>query len=294
VALSGVTVLGSALPLPGPGGDPAWAVIWPLPPVLAHVPMRSTPSGGTDLAPGPISLEVPPLDDLVRWSTLAQVWNVQDGHAAPPRRVGPDETRLDRAALFLYQETSDGGGRYRTITRLGNALRKKVKYVPGDWLEPWWPVLEIRAVGPIEPDYVLYRVRLPALEDTWLLAASGDGPLRRKLDALAGRRPGPAPPGLAAGRRKAEVMRRYIRGHDGYVALLPARHGADPSHLYLPFLLETTELHVIAPEQEAAVLAMAAAAPAGGEGLFGTTRVRKLRLLERDSALVVYAPAARR
>jgi hypothetical protein len=197
--------------------------------------------------------------------------------------------RPDRAALFLYQEPSDGGGRYRTVTRLSNALRKRVKFVPGDWLEPWWPVLEITAVGPIEPDYVLYRVRVPETNGTWLLAAAAGGPLHRRLDVLASRPPLPVRPGLAAGRRKARAILRYLRGDDRYVALLPARHGADPSHLYLPFLLETTELHVIAPREEPELLALAAAVPSRGERRFGTTTVRKLRLLQRDASLVLYA-----
>jgi hypothetical protein len=89
-------------------------------------------------------------------------------------------------------------------------------------------------------------------------------------------------------------MRRFIQGSDGYVAILPARQGADPSHLFLPFLLETTEVRLIQPADERGILGMAATAPQLGERTFGTTRVRKLRLLGLGSTLVLYDPAAER
>jgi hypothetical protein len=298
--VAGLAVLTAALPLPVSPNDPTWGALWPLPPVLARASVESTPAGSAVLMPGPVSVKTEPVRDLIRSSSLYQVWQTRPWHTARPRRIGPDDVRADRSALFLYRRPSDGGGSYRTITRLGNALNKRVKYVPADWLGPWWSELEIREVGPIEPDYAIYRVRLPGAAETWLLATPGKGRLRRKLDALAGqsgqsgRSPAPDSRRWIAGLRKAEEMRQAIQGSDGYVAILPVRQGADPSHLFLPFLLETTEVRLIQTADEKAILGMAATAPQLGERTFGTTRVRKLRLLGRDSTLVLYEPAAER
>lgn len=292
--VAGLAVLTAALPLPVSPNDPTWGALWPLPPVLARASVGSTPAGSAVLMPGPVARRIEPVRELIRSSSLYQAWQARPWHAARPHRIGPDDVRADRSALFLYRRPSDGGGSYRTITRLGNALHKRVKYVPAEWLGPWWTALEIREVGPIEPDYAIYRVRLPGLAETWLLATPGEGRLRRKLDFLAERPPSPASPRWIAGLHKAEAMRRSIEGSDGYVAILPSRQGADPSHLFLPFLLETTEVRLIQPADEKAALDMAATAPQLGDQAFGTTRVRKLRLLGRDSALVLYDPAAER
>jgi len=210
--------------------------------------------------------------------------------AAPgaPPRLAPARVAGDRGALYLYARDGEGGGRYRTLTRLGDALRKRVEYVPLDWLAPQLPHLGVEPVGEIYPDYAVYRARLPGLAATWLLVTPREGAARRTL-ATAGRSAAPADPLWLGGLAHALSLLDAVRGSDGYVALIPDRTGRSAAALYLPFVLETTELYVIAPGDEAAVRALAAAAPGLGprdEETRDGARVRRFRHLGRRASLV--------
>lgn len=290
-AVASLLVLGSALPLPVEGHDPSWVGLWPLPPVYLHAPQGAgRPLSGSprvDLA-GATVRTVPAADLFGFFNNLQRVRNAHGAwEVAPPlERLDPAEVAADRSALFLYEQPSDGGGRYLAITRLGNALRKKVKFVPASHLEPWWPRLGLSPVGRIGSDYAVFRARLPGLTGSWLIAAPWDSPLRRRLDEMGERPPGPPGPRLRRGLAKAEAIRRHVQGSS--VMILPHPR-QDLSQLYLPFLLETTAVYFSAPGQEEETRALFAAAPPLGETRIGKTEVRKARVLGRQAALV--APA---
>lgn len=279
-------VAGSALPLPGEGNDPSWAGVWPLPPVYAHAPLTARPSGSPVLQTSGIALEAFPPADLLRFANLSRVRAARRAWSAAPRpkRLDPGRVAADRSALFLYIEASDGGGRHRTLSRLSNALHKRVKFVPAAWLEPWAPLLQVEKVGAIEPDYALFRARLPGADGSWLLVTPGDSPLRGRWEARAGQPARPAPRG---GLERADEIRRALPGggESGIVVLLP---GSDPARFYLPFLLGTPDLILVEPEQERALRATVAAAPRLSERQVGGVEILEAEILGRRTAVVFF------
>jgi hypothetical protein len=200
---------------------------------------------------------------------IQRVWD----RKAPGARFDPELVRQDRSALYLYERTPD---RYRTITRLGNALRKRVKVVPKSWLEPWWGWLRTERLGAIGEDGV-YRVGLPGMTESWVVV----GPLAPV--------PSPIPPPafgrpLGGGGRLAARIVEELKGWDGYVALVPGE--PQSWQLYLPFLVETTELYVPERGQEAEILRIFEAAPNLGERRVGPVVVRRAEILGRKASLV--------
>lgn len=283
VAAAGLLVAGSLLPLPGEGNDPSWAGLWPLPPVHAQAPLTARSSGSPEIQPAGITVKTFPLSDLLRFANLHRVWSARAAWTAAPRpeRLDPSRVAADRSALFLYRNPADGGGRHRTLSRLSNALHKRVKFVPAAWLDPWMPFLIIEPVGVIEPDYAVFRARLPGIEGSWLLVTPGDAPLRRaRLAAEAG-------PALRRGLNQAEEIRRALpeNGASGIVVLLP-RH--DPSCFYLPFLLETPDLIVVDPGQERALRERISGAPQLSRGRTAGAEILEVEVLGRRTAVVTF------
>jgi hypothetical protein len=96
------------------------------------------------------------------------------------------------------------------------------------------------------------------------------------------------------GLRHAQAILDQLQGWDGYVALVPGAGPPEPWQLYLPFLVETTELYVPQPGQEQEILDLFAAAPDLGERRIGSVVVRRAELLERRASLVRGTAAPRR
>lgn len=282
VAAAGLLVAGSLLPLPGEGNDPSWAGLWPLPPVHARAPLTARPSGSPEIQPSGITVETFPLSNLLRFTNLHRVWSARAAWAAAPRpeRLDPSRVAADRSALFLYRNPADGGGRHRTLSRLSNALHKRVKFVPAAWLDPWMSFLTIELVGAIEPDYAVFRARLPGIEGSWLLVTPGDAPLTPQPA-------GAAEPALRRGLNQAEEIRRALphNGSNGIVVLLP-RH--DPSCFYLPFLLETPDLIIVDPGQERALRERIAGAPQLRRGRTAGAEILEVEVLGRRTAVVTF------
>lgn len=199
----------------------------------------------------------------------------------PVRHLDPALVRQDRSALYLYEKRPD---RYRTMTRIGNALRKRVKVVPRSWLEPWWGWMRMERLGEIGEDEV-YRVWLPGRNESWVVV----GPLTPV--------PSPtSPPAfgrpMGEGGRLADAIVKELKGWDGYVALVAG--APEPWQLYLPFLVETTELYVPEPGQEGEILRIFAAAPDLGERRVGPVVIRRAEILGRQASLVRGTAAPRR
>ena len=278
-------IAGSILPLPNEGHHPSWIGLWPLPPVYAHAPLTTGPSGGPVLHPSEITLRTFPARDLYYFSNLGQVWNARRAWKAAPRpeRLDPADLMADHTALFLYRDPANGGGRHRTLSRLSSALRKRVKFVPFSWLAPWADFLTIEMVGVIEPDYAVFRVRLPEAPGSWLLVTTADSPLRGELVARAGQRPRRAGPRLHRGLARAGEIQSGISESAAIVVLFPGR---DPSSFYLPFLLEAPDLIVVEPHEEGALRARIDAAPRLSERRVGRVEIREIRLLGQRVAVV--------
>lgn len=281
-------VAGSVFPLPGAGHDPSWIGLWPLPPIYAHAPLTARPSGSPVLQPSGITLDTFPAADLLRFSNLGRVWSARRAWAAAPRPARLDLTGLaaDHTALFLYRQEADGGGRHHTLSRLSSALHKRVKFVPASWLDPWAGFLSVEPVGVIEPDYAVFRARLPAASGSWLLVTPADGPLRDEWAARAGQPSRPAGPGLRRGLARAEEIRRGIPTSASIVVVLPGRTS---SSFYLPFLLETPDLILAEPRAEERLRARIAAAPRLSERRSGGAEIREIRILNQRVAVVEFS-----
>ncbi len=282
----------SALPRPVPGNQAGWLPLWPVPPVLLHAPDRD---GRLDLAAArPV---LPPWRNLLQ----ATVWSQVRGRTPPAGPAfDPHRVTADRSAVYL-QTPAEAGQRYRIVTRLGNAVRKRVKLVPTGHFAPVLSQLAIVPLGEIggdvagNGDTALYRVRLPGAAVTWLLAAAAGGPQRATLDALAaarGHRSPAAPvtsPQLRAGLRRALAIRRHLTGSDSYVGILDCDPATDPAQLYLPFLLHSTETYVLTAGQAAPLLATATVRD---RRRFGPAEVRRIRLFGRPSGVIDCSGAA--
>ncbi|MFL6292054.1 MAG: hypothetical protein ACJ759_14260 [Thermoanaerobaculia bacterium] len=113
---------------------PVWMAGLLIAGALARLPRKVLPAAAVLVIAG---AALPPRGE----PTLYQrVWE----RRAPVTHLDPALVRRDRSAVYLYEGTPD---RYRMITRIGNALRKRVKVVPRSWMEPWWGWMRMERVG---------------------------------------------------------------------------------------------------------------------------------------------------
>lgn len=280
-------VIGMALPQPGKGNNPSWISLWPVPPVFAQIGLAGGVAGSPHLDSTGISIVRFAPADLLRFSVPGQVWTPRP--TAPRDRLAPAALAADRGALFLAADAMDGGGRYRILTRLGNALRRRVKLVPAEWIVPFLPRLGVSRVGTIGPDYAVFRADIPGFSSSWLLVVSAAGPVRPWLDAAAGSAAAPFDPELRNGLAQAQEIAARTAGSERYVVLLPGAAG-DPRRFYLPFLVPTTELYMVDRTDEREVRALLDAAPQIGEDWAGGATVRRMVYMNQPAAMIDLDP----
>jgi Dolichyl-phosphate-mannose-protein mannosyltransferase len=294
-AVAVAAVGGAALPLPEPAHDGSWAALWPLPPLAAHL------TAG-DARPGERRLPaVETLDParLASWSVFGRVRAAAAARPPGQGRPGPALFAAADSALYLYGRDGDGGGRYRTLTRLSNALYKPVRYVPRSALDRYWPLLSPALLAQLTADYAVYRVSLPGASGCWLLVTPGDRPLAPALlpPADGGSRTAPRVPPLPPGQparalAEAAAIRDYVGRANAYVALIPtplAPRAANLAQLYLLFYLRTTELYVVEPADVAGVRGLLGGSPAESERRIGAARIASARVLGRRTMLISFA-----
>jgi hypothetical protein len=318
VAVSALAIGGAALPLPQPARDATWAAVSPLPPLAAHLVIDTGPAGavGDDAgdrgnrqdrgdrkdregrgegAHGPaLSSSSPPLPviplapaDLARWSTFGRAASAWAQRPSPvPQRPSPALFAAADSAIYLFDRPEDGGGRYRTLTRLSNALRKPVRFVPRDTLASYWRLLTVSPLARITPDYDIYRVTLPGIAGTWLLVTPGDRPLDPRL--LRRTQPAAHAAGLARAAAEARAIAAWIGRGYAYVALFPSAADSDPADLYLLFLLRSTELYVIEPRDAAAARTLLARSAVESERQFGSARVLATRVRGQRTVVITF------
>jgi hypothetical protein len=325
-AAAALAIGGAALPLPEPGRDGSWAALSPLPPLAAHLVVPTGPSGAPAAAaatepPPPVAVALFAPANLAAWSTFgraAGAWAVR-----PRGEIRPDPGRFAgaSAALYLYDRPQDGGGRYRTITRLSNALRKPVRFVPRSVLAPYRELLAASPPIQLTADYTVYTVALPGIAGSWLVVTSGGRPLDplpwrpagSDLPAATppaegaatdrsdrGRReemPGPAAAADADGTGAASLARAaaeaaaitaWVGRGNAYVALFPPADAGDPAALYLLFLLRTTELYVVEPQEAAATRALLARSPVEAERRIDGASVLTTRVAGQRTAVIAF------
>jgi 4-amino-4-deoxy-L-arabinose transferase-like glycosyltransferase len=278
-------IAGSALPLPTSPADPSYVGLWPAPPVHLAVPMGAAANGSAVPDFGAARIERRSLTEGLLLSLPSLAWAARDRFRgfAPP---DPTLFAGDHSAVYLYTDAGEEGGRHGAIPRLGNVLLKRVKFVPAALVEPFWDRLGATALGPLAGT-ALYRVRLPGRLETWIVAVAGGGRLRPVLEGLPDRPPAGGYR-LRQARKTAEAIARFASGHDGFVAMVPAYRRPDPAQLYLPFLLETTELYVADPGQRREALGLLAGTPTLEERSFGAVTVKKTEYLGRPTSIVSF------
>ncbi|HEV3074248.1 MAG TPA: glycosyltransferase family 39 protein [Thermoanaerobaculia bacterium] len=278
-AVSALAIGGAALPLPEPAHDATWAAVSPLPPLAAHL---ANGGGVIPLAPA----------DLARWSNFGKGAGAWAARPRPEiRRPSPALFAAADSALYLYDRPEDGGGRYRTLTRLSNALRKPVRFVPRAMLTPYWRLLTVTPLAQIAPDYTIYRLEMAGLAATWLLVTPADRPLDPLLLRPAGTGASPAAPGLTRAVAEATAIAAWVGRGNAYVALLPSQDRNDPVELYLLCLLRTTELYVIEPSAAVATRSLFASSPVESERRFGNARVLATRVRGLRTAVILIGHA---
>jgi 4-amino-4-deoxy-L-arabinose transferase-like glycosyltransferase len=336
-AVSALAIGGAALPLPAPAADYSWAALCPLPPLAAHLELAggpvSAPSAAAAASPGAtraggvgggasgdggvpppgLSVVQPRFADLVRWTVFgraAAAW-AQRPRGEPPR-PGPARFAGAGAALYLFDRPDDGGGRYRTITRLSNALRKPVRFVPRSALAPYWGLLAVSPLAQLTSDYTVYQVRVQGLAGSWLLVTPGGAgspggtggrPLGPPLLQPAQRTPAAAEksldpgvkslsPGVrgagASAAAEAAAIAAWVGAGYSYVALFPSPSGADPAELYLYFLLRSTELYVVEPAAAPATRALLGRSPVQRQRRFGTATALATSFNGQRTAVIAF------
>jgi hypothetical protein len=310
-AVSALAIGGAALPLPEPARDSTWAALCPLPPVAAHLALAGGPvaapgaaaagpaSGGAGALLPALSVSRLRFADLARWSTFgraAAAW--AERPRGGPDRPSPARFAAADSALYLFDRPDDGGGRYRTITRLSNALRKPVRFVPRSTLAPYWGLLAISPLAQLTPDYTVYRVGVQGLAGSWLLVTPGGRPLEPRLlrpaeqassaAGTAAPAPAAAAAGLASAAAEAAAIAAWVGSGYAYVALFPSPGGASTAELDLLFLLRSTELYVVEPRDAPATRALLATSPVESERRFGSAIVLATRLLGQRTAVISF------
>lgn len=240
-----LAVAGSVLPIQGRGHDPSYATLWPLPPVALVAP--TTPNGRGSL--------VVDLSEIhLTRRPLAEPWSLSVQHevlAARPKRLekrklGPKDFRQDQAALYLFDDPAENGRRYDTVAHLGNLLGKKVFFLPFSEVSELVEHMALVRVGRID-DQRIYRAQLRGLEGTWLVVAPTRGGADRAIyQQLQANRTAEAPPpyGIEQARR---VARRL---ENDFPVVLSNPQVAKSWQVYLPFVIDTTELYVVEPARE--------------------------------------------
>jgi hypothetical protein len=305
-----LAVAGAALPLPEPAYDPTWAALWPLPPLAAHVAVQSGSVPDDSAAPAQTSASPPlppppppraslaisrlPARSLAAWS----LWGRAAGAwAARPRQESrPDPARFAaaQAALFLYDRGDDGGGRYRTITRLSAALRKPVRFVPRSSFARYWGLVRLAPALRLSPDYLIYPAEIQGLAGSWLLATPGDKPLAAgSPELLQPAQPPLAPEDPVRAAAEARAIAALAGSANAYVALFWRPRAGGLVQIFLPFLLQTTDLYIVEPSESPATRALFAHSPIESERRVAGARVTETRLRGRRTALITTAPVIR-
>jgi len=301
-AASALAIGAAALPLPEPARDGSWAALWPLPPLAVHASVTGGPASASAGAaasarvPAPAVARLAPAE-MARASTFGRAAVAWSERPRGEARPDPALFAAAGAALYLYDNPEDGGGRYRTLTRLSNALRKPVRFVPRAMLASYWPLLAVSPPAQLTRDYTVYRVEPTALAGSWLLVTPGDRPLDPRLL----RHPGPPASGAPArAAAEAAAIAAWVGRGNAYVALFPRAAAApatptsaaagDPVELYLLLLLRTTELYVVEPRDAAATRALLARSPVESDRRLGGARLRETRVRGKRTAVISFAP----
>jgi len=246
----------------GPGGSSLLS-LWPFPMVVARAPSYVGRAGDVRLVPGRIGWDLPRDGEVLTrlsWVQAERSWRRRNDVAHP---AGFDVSGFGSAAYV--DDGSLRGGRYRTVTQLGNALRRRVKVVPLWWWKAFRDSLAVERLGEVGP-WLVASVRLPGVAQPFLLATDGRG-IQALFAGTAASAGIPASgEGFPAAMKRARAVASCLGSGDRIVVTVEPRPDApDPLLLYLPFFVVSTELRLM--DSNEAARAPLSAAPSAAPPL---------------------------
>jgi len=240
----GIVALGSLSPVPG-GRYSGYAVLWPLPPIIARAPVLPTRNSGTGYEASKLVPIIGRPAELLRHSYESLIMR----HFTMPRkRPFPYErVAADRSVLLFREQMPPrqphGIEKFRMLVQ----LRKRVQELPWEVFPPdlFRHRVRLSPVGRVER-YTIYRGSPAGLEGTWLMVAVSGGRTDRHLAAIC--REGEGSP-LSPGPELAQARAVSERVGSDRPVIFADPDGGDHWRLYLPFLLSTGELFLIESDQ---------------------------------------------
>lgn len=279
---SAAMVAVAALPTPDEGQHGAWVPLWPVPPLLLEAAMPVGNDGSPRLDTSHLELLAPSAGEVAGWSQWARLrtarreWTErQEGSPRLGARRWPGEGRV----FFLYERPQDGGGRYRVYTRLGNALLRRVQFVPAEAFLRHRQLLGAEKLGKIDRGLQAWRLWIAGLpgphlavtlnEDSWLASLPRNPEAREDAVALG----------------RALALQRLVEP-SRFAGIFTAATEADAAELYLLFLLDRPDLYVFTGEDRAGAGPGLAGSPVLSRHLLGNVEVRKTEIFDLPAALV--------
>lgn len=273
VAAGLAALLWAAWPVPGAPSIDSGFVLLPVPGLHAYVSPHAPPL----LHAGPAAAW-----RSGPWSRVLR--------ARSRRPPGP---RLDAATLgagavvFVHRRGDPDHG--ETVYRLGDALRRRVQWMPAElYPASWWGWRDRRFLGEADA-YAFFGVPLPLPQRATLVAFDRDDPAWRALrDApppLDGGRP--SPQRLAAISGLGRRLDGWAGAGDPFVAVIGA--AGDEQLRLLPFVMRTSSLFVLTGDEGREALRELERHPGKPIGRSGDVRVVAARLFSWR-ALVALTP----
>ena len=228
IPVSAALILWSWLPSPGPLGTPLRVALWPAP--ATYIEGKPEPR---DLGDVRVDFSRPSLKvsySPIRWSILVRASRASRSFRPPTSDV--EVLPSDRSIVFLSRGPEDDARRYRIVGQLGNALRRRVKFVSHDRLKPLIDGLDLDPVGRILR-YRVFRTSLPSIDGTFLVVTAS------------GRRSSGSPGPTEAGRIEAHRLIENLPPTDDVVAVIAPPDREKDLLVWLAFLVHSTNFYII-------------------------------------------------
>lgn len=276
----------AALPTPDEGQRGAWVPLWPVPPLLVQASLTAGGDGSPRLDTSSLELLAPSMSEIAGWSQLSRLLAARRAQEAKerllPPRLGARHWPEERRVFFLYDHPQDGGGRYRVYTRLGNAVFRRVQFVPSAVLLRHRSRLAAEKLGRIDDGLEAWRLRVAGLPGHHLIVTPGTpggdswlASLPRRLESR---------PEEEEALERARAIRKLVEP-SRYAGIFPAPE-PDPAELYLLFLLDRPDLYVFMGDERAGAAAGLAGSPVFSRDVVGNAEVRRTEILGLPAALV--------
>jgi hypothetical protein len=233
-AAVGLLVATSLMPLPAEASGWRWAAAWPLPPTYVHKfeESRSTDGKSKD---GGLRFEVFDWPSLFKRSLPVRVAEatklpLADSSSDPEISADAD------SVVWIHDVRVTPLDRYHVGLRIGNVLRKRVKHIPLDLVQPFLHNLRLSSRTGFE-GWDVWQVHFDEVVGSWLVLAERGG---RTHSILAGQQV--PDEGRSGGESTAQRIVE-LAGRQPVVVLVDPGE-SHPSLVFLPFLAQAPEFFV--------------------------------------------------